>query len=527
MSLADSQTFFANRKKASAIINKSNDTRGSIANASSIGSVLEKDESTAMSKSANSNASTAPAPAMELEADGGDTNHSMATVARQNPTMIAVPSLSLAKAFRNQMALATENGLAVEPIKPQSTVLGSPAAIPELNLAASYPEMAAAAAKGHENEMVLASRLFALEFSYDKRLTSIEKTLKSIAAALPSNLPATPPESEDGHAPPDTTQKVKELEKVELSFEDASTATTYVPLVVREMASLSTMRLDLQPIPLAKMKPFNIEFLRSFLGGVEYCNGMFYTPGPRSTQIGKMMQNSTYYLLDRNNDPYLPEHPGEHGAKLAVIMRELTKNEFIENVPLFIANGDGRYVYMGHYSQTRWSDRLDYERSREVVPVVVKEFWAEKLTDSKRHDWITNELKVALCDKPKYTGEIPVDDGGEGAVDDWLVENGGCVNGEKVKADVKDFLMDMEDWEDEAATLVKGLTKAQVMDAFERVSRLLLRTLLDDGELTHLQGDSDEEPALRFWWEYLECIGFDRNFYYILNTAMESGTQVD
>lgn len=37
------------------------------------------------------------------------------------------------------------------------------------------------------------------------------------------------------------------------------------------------------------------------------------------------------------------------------------------------------------------------------------------------------------------------------------------------------------------------------------------------------QADAAAEPGLRFWWEYLECVGFERNFYYALASCAKHG----
>ena len=40
------------------------------------------------------------------------------------------------------------------------------------------------------------------------------------------------------------------------------------------------------------------------------------------------------------------------------------------------------------------------------------------------------------------------------------------------------------------------------------------------------QADGAIMPGLRFWWEYLECSGFERNFYYMLATEQkQAGAQ--
>ena len=37
-------------------------------------------------------------------------------------------------------------------------------------------------------------------------------------------------------------------------------------------------------------------------------------------------------------------------------------------------------------------------------------------------------------------------------------------------------------------------------------------------EANQIQSDMDEEPALRLWWEYLECVDWRKDFYDLLVT---------
>ena len=36
-----------------------------------------------------------------------------------------------------------------------------------------------------------------------------------------------------------------------------------------------------------------------------------------------------------------------------------------------------------------------------------------------------------------------------------------------------------------------------------------------------IQSDMDEEPALRLWWEYLECVDWRKDFYDSLVTLQK------
>lgn len=56
----------------------------------------------------------------------------------------------------------------------------------------------------------------------------------------------------------------------------------------------------------------------------------------------------TYFAINRDHEPYLPQRPGEHGAKLSAFMVEL--DEWPNIIPLFVgelSDGAIRYTYFG------------------------------------------------------------------------------------------------------------------------------------------------------------------------------------
>lgn len=266
------------------------------------------------------------------------------------------------------------------------------------------------------------------------------------------------------------------------------------------------------------MQTFSWDFLQSFLAGKWWSPGFYYHP----VSDGKcFLPSRTYYLLDASNDPYVPCEPGAHGAKLTAFFNpenpsDVDGDEAADaflNVPVFVTesewakrhgvatrtsaageptttvpnseNSDNisstRYVYMGMYSQLRFSDKLDYDRLIEHVPHAIKMYWAEQLSDITRPAWVTDALMKQFVPKPEYEGPLP----GTGAEDDV------------VRKEVGRHVRDLKEWEHEARDAVKKLTREKVLEAFGAE-------------------DAADPPGLRLWWEYLECVGWDAEFYEVL-----------
>lgn len=155
-----------------------------------------------------------------------------------------------------------------------------------------------------------------------------------------------------------------------------------------------------EKIPRAdKVTTFHPQFLEEVLGGSDWSPGLKFVVG-NSTCI---IRNRTYYQFDAATEPYLPEAPGQHGAKLTAFFNKAPEEEHdlpedvssSEDVPMFVRQTDGRYAYFGNYTQSRWSDKLDYDSMMARVPQSIKEHWATELTSAVRPPWVTEELKKA------------------------------------------------------------------------------------------------------------------------------------
>ncbi|CAE7175053.1 hypothetical protein PTNB73_02762 [Pyrenophora teres f. teres] len=248
---------------------------------------------------------------------------------------------------------------------------------------------------------------------------------------------------------------------------------------------------------------FHPDFLDNTLGGAPWSPGLRFVQGKGPC----ILKNRTYYQLDPENDPYLPKAAGEHGAKLTAFFNESPEDVFghlmgadsnsYEDVPMFVLVGN-RYVYYGNYSQTRWSDKLDHDTMATKVPQSVKKFWAEELTSSTREKWVTEELKKHFFPKPQYEGRLFAMSDNDTTFD---TEEDNKLT-EKMEKDVRKHAQSLRVWERDANMKTAMIKKQFILDAFNA-------------------SDMDEPPALRLWWEYLECVGWKKDFYELLVTLQK------
>jgi hypothetical protein len=239
------------------------------------------------------------------------------------------------------------------------------------------------------------------------------------------------------------------------------------------LTTLSPLSTDITiKIPSAsKMVTFHPQFLEEHLGGTDWSPGLRFVEGD-STCI---LKNRTYYTLKFSTEPYLPEQPGQHGAKLTpffnVNPEEVHDNlpddaTSYEHVPMFVEQEGGLYAYFGNYSQTRWSDKLDHDSMVAKVPQLIKDFWADELTSSIRQDWVTEELKKHFFKKPEYTGRLFAALEDDATVDTKMEVE---LNGKMAK-DVTKYVQQLRDWEREAKMKTAMIKKQFILDAFDAVS---------------------------------------------------------
>ena len=245
---------------------------------------------------------------------------------------------------------------------------------------------------------------------------------------------------------------------------------------------------------------FTWEELVGHFGGNQYSPGLYYS---RNGSPSRLLQGRTYWLLEGNFEPFAPTSPGQHGAKLTAFFNDsLTPQgdivgvEDYSNVPVFVCLKPGEgYTYMGQYSQPRYSDKLSYSELFQHVPTRVLEYWAKQLADPHRPAWITEQLVVHFWPPPPYTGPIPTDSAlASPATGVTMPNDPERVLEKRVSLAMERYALELREWKKDAQLKVTLLTKSELMKMWDN-------------------SDTDEDKGLRLWWEYLECVGFDDEFY--------------
>ncbi|TID23559.1 hypothetical protein E6O75_ATG03195 [Venturia nashicola] len=332
--------------------------------------------------------------------------------------------------------------------------------------------------------------------------TSLAQPVKDLATGLATSL--TPPPKSP--ATSSTTQ---------LPIRNPTPATVPVtemeawkPSYIRSLKALDNLKV---PAP-GVMQTFTRDLINNIFGGNEHSPSLFFIP----TAIeNPLLPQRTYYLMDSLVEPFLPSTPGQHGAKLTPFFNNNSPEGSEEdasytNVPLFISSSAyagpdkakaNEYVYFGTYSQTRWSDKLDSDRLRDVVPQKVVEYWAATLADLGRPEWMSAALAKHFYPPPEYLGTLPTSEEEAKQVGESRV----------IMNDVEDFLREMAAWKIYSAAEVSGMGKEDMLKAFEKA-------------------DADAPAGLRLWFEYLECTMWDEGFYKMLvksQTSLNNGGRIN
>lgn len=265
-----------------------------------------------------------------------------------------------------------------------------------------------------------------------------------------------------------------------------------------------------QPQAIAGLVPLNVSYpntatftweeLHRHLGGAQYSPGLYLTS---SDSKDKMLKGRTYWLLEAQYEPLAPTTPGHHGAKLTAFYNDnpTDDGDFVDekdyaDVPVFVCLEGGQgYTYLGQYSQNRYSDRLSHSELFEHVPTRVLEYWASQLGDPHRPAWVTEKLISHFWPAPTYEGPNPSDSNvttpGTGVSQpqdaDHVIEK-------RVLRALERYAGELKEW--------------------KKASRIKANLLSEEAIMaTWAKSDLDEEKGLRLWLEYLECVGFDEEFY--------------
>nr|POE88011.1 protein rot1 [Quercus suber] len=288
------------------------------------------------------------------------------------------------------------------------------------------------------------------------------------------------------------------LENVACSL--APEASSWMPLAVRQMPKTAV------PDQSHNTQTFAWEHIRLTLGGEQWSPGFYFV------SKDSVLPSKSYWILEGEYEPYLPRAPGQHGAKLTAFFNYTgcadidgfpDETNYLR-APVFIrAPGRREYIYYGEYSQLRFSDKLDYDRMMDgTVPANVRRYWAEQLAAQGRPAWVTNALMAHFWPQPTYHGGIPGPGAGaEAAADDQRSQDGDKAASESLAAHGRL----LREWQATARVKASLLSSAALLDAFAAA-------------------DADEEPGLRLWWEYLQCVGYDQGFYDMMVQLKDLGS---
>ncbi|KAK3719289.1 hypothetical protein LTR37_004508 [Vermiconidia calcicola] len=304
--------------------------------------------------------------------------------------------------------------------------------------------------------------------------------------ALPTKVP-----QEEG----EQTPKAAEGSMAKNEMQTLAKAKNWIPFAVHQMPS---------PVSVAteNIETFPWEFLICELGGEQWSPGFYFI------SKNSCLKSQAYWILEGDYEPYLPSAAGEHGAKLTAFFNgtesglgEAPTEENYEDCPVFIrAKGGKEYLYFGNYSQLRFSDKLDYDHLMAEVPEHVRDYWAEQLAAEGRPEWVTQALMDHFWPKPTYCGPIPTDSAintpATEATAKTASDYGEGLERRVVRA-LNEYADELKDWQKEFVMKVHHLTKEHLIEAFKKA-------------------DADEEPGLRLWFEYLQCVKYDQEFYEFL-----------
>ncbi|KAF2774395.1 hypothetical protein EJ03DRAFT_252399, partial [Teratosphaeria nubilosa] len=256
---------------------------------------------------------------------------------------------------------------------------------------------------------------------------------------------------------------------------------------------------------------FTASELHFIFHGTEWSPGYNFV-NTADPAVYNLLRSKSYWLIDLHTDPFMPRHAGEHGAKLTAFFNQTPvgagEGPGVENymdVPVFVSlgeeeeeGGEKRYAYFGQYDQSRFSDRLDYDRLAENVPRGVKEFWARQLARPGRPEWVTRALMEHFWPRPRYEGPVPTDSAISTPASKREPEDPGLALEKRVVRALEAYAWELKAWEREARVKASCVSEGMVLAAFAEPDY------------------SAVAPGLRLWWEYFECRGFDGEFYAML-----------
>ncbi|KAF2171619.1 hypothetical protein M409DRAFT_17856 [Zasmidium cellare ATCC 36951] len=298
-------------------------------------------------------------------------------------------------------------------------------------------------------------------------------------------LPVTPASKVDSVLEGSTSNKVNEAPP------NPASAPKWSPVTVRNMLPITF------DIPDHK-ETFTFQFLHDNLGGSFWSSGFYFESGD------SILPSKAYWILDHDREPFIPQSLGQHGAKLTAFFNE-TPTEHAPmpdnymNCPVFIKeDGANQYRYYGNYSQTRYSDKVGYDSLIDHIPERTLRQWADHLSETGRPEWVTRALQKHFWPQPEYEGPFPTDSAiNTPATAATGGDSGAGGTERRVTNALHEYAKESKDWQKESRMHTSMLTSDAIFNAFKNP-------------------DSDVEPGLRLWWEYLECTNYDTGFYDML-----------
>ncbi|GAB7364812.1 hypothetical protein MBLNU230_g5607t1 [Neophaeotheca triangularis] len=256
------------------------------------------------------------------------------------------------------------------------------------------------------------------------------------------------------------------------------TKAKFIPVAVRMLADSGITDIDTNATT-----TFNPWFLHSYLNPQKcpaYTNGFFIFGNDSQLPSQSLM------TLDNDLEPFGPDLPGKHGAKISPVSRHtptedgsLPSPRHTTGFPLFVRAQSGNgYLYFGTYTKVHGNDRLGFDTSALHVPDLTKQYWAKCLTSAKRPAWMTEALKEALLNKPVHEGPLP----------------GGPANKQDIMKGLQDYADKMKHWDKLASEKAAIITVEEVLQAMNHPT-------------------TKSEANIQFSYEYLQCVGYDHDFY--------------
>jgi len=271
----------------------------------------------------------------------------------------------------------------------------------------------------------------------------------------------------------------------------------WMPVYVRQLKPFEGF------IPHDHTETFSIDLIRDLFQGKDFCDG-YYFMTDQLDLAGLCIR--TYWILDEDLQPYLPKVPGQHGAKLTPLpneapvanARDAPKPEHAMNVPTFIRAKDGTYRYYGHYSQSRFQDKLDCDTLAEKVSEHILRRWASKLAEVGRPEWVTQMLILHFFPRPEYWGPTPTNSAVNSTRTGATPSDDSTEPLERrVKESLEAYAYELKEWKKTSRVNASLLTEQEIYDAF-------------------CYADGDGVRGLRPYWEYFECVNYDIDFYEFL-----------